>query len=596
MTETARRKIVRAAWRLAKDYWTSEERWSAWGLLVAVVALNLGNVYISVQINRWNSAFYDALQSFNRGELFRQLGIFCILVVFAVSMSVYALYLSQMLQIRWRRWLTRRYLAAWLANRAYYRLQLGGTTDNPDQRISEDLNQFTAFVLSLSVGLITSAISLASFVVILWKLSGPLEIPLGAWGTMHIPAYLVWAALLYAGAGTWLAFKIGRPLVPLNFARQRFEADFRFSLMRLRENAESVALYGGEPVELGICCERFSGVFENFRQIMRRQKCLTWFTLGYAQVAVVFPVLVVSPRYFAQQIGLGGLMQVVNAFSFVQNALSFIINSYTDIATWQAVTQRLSGFEEQLLAIHQATGAPRQITSRRGDAGVAVTDLDLDLPDGTPLLRGVTFAHGRGESVLLAGPTGTGKSMLLRAIAGIWPFGRGEIRLGKGSMLFLPQRPYLPLGTLAGALLYPNADRCSVPPARLVAVLEQVGLGSLAGELDRVENWSLRLSLGEQQRLAFARILLMEPALLFLDEATSALDELAEARLYGLLRVAPWGPTVVSVGHRSTLRKFHDHTLDVAAFRPGREQPQPVRTIFLEPPEVLAVPPLAGSC
>jgi putative ATP-binding cassette transporter len=572
MIDMARRQIVRDAWRLAKPYWTSEEKWSAWGLLVAVIALNLGNVYISVRINAWNNAFYSSLQAFNSGELVRQLGTFCILVAFAIAMSVYALYLNQMLQIRWRRWLTRRYLGAWLADHAYYQLQLLDTTDNPDQRIAEDLNQFTAYVLSLSLGLLTSVVSLVSFLVILWWLSGPAEIPIGKWGTVHIPAYLVWTALLYAGVGTWLTVKIGRPLVPLNVARQRFEADFRFSLVRLRENAESVALYGGEPVELRVFNERFRSVFENFRHVMKRQRRLTCFTLGYTQVGVIFPLVVVSPRYIAKQIGWGGLMQVVNAFSFVQNSLSFIINAYTDIAAWQAVTQRLSGFEQQLLAIHQSKRAPRQINIRRGDIGVAVKEIDLDLPDGTSLLRDVAFASARGEALLIEGPTGAGKSTLLRAIAGIWPFGRGEIRLGKGRMLFVPQRPYLPLGTLASALLYPLGDKCGVSTARLAAVLEEVGLGTFAGELDRIENWSQRLSLGEQQRFAFARILLVEPALLFLDEATSALDEPSEAQLYGLLRAASWRPTVVSVGHRSTLRNFHDHVLDIATFSPHREQ------------------------
>ena len=556
MIDTARGQIVRDAWRLARPYWTSEEKWSAWGLLLVVIAFNLGNVYISVRINAWNNAFYNALQAFNSGELIRQLGTFCILVAFAIAMSVYALYLNQMLQIRWRRWLTRRYLGAWLADYAYYQLQLLDTTDNPDQRIAEDLNQFTAYVLSLSLGLLTSGVSLVSFLVILWGFSGPAEIPLGKWGTVHIPAYLVWTALFYAGVGTWLTAKIGRPLVPLNVARQRFEADFRFSLVRFRENAEGVALYGGEPVELRVFNECFRSVFENFRHIMKRQRRLTCFTLAYTQVAVIFPLLVVSPRYFAKQIGWGGLMQMVNAFSFVQNSLSFIIDAYTDIAAWQAVTLRLSGFEQQLLAIHQSKRAPRQINIRRSDNGVDVKEIDLDLPDGTPLLRDVAFASARGEALLIVGPTGAGKSTLLRAIAGIWPFGRGEIRLGKGRILFVPQRPYLPLGTLASALLYPRGDKCGVSTARLAAVLEKVGLGALAGELDMIKNWSQRLSLGEQQRFAFARILLVEPALLFLDEATSALDEPSEAQLYGLLRAASWRPTVVSVGHRSTLRNF----------------------------------------
>ena len=578
-----RRNITRTAWRLAKWYWTSEEKWSAWALLACVIGLNLGNVYVSVRINEWNRSFYNALQAFDSEGLFRQLGIFCVLVVFSISMSVYGLYLSQMLQIRWRRWLTSRYLGAWLADQAYYQLELGGRTDNPDQRIAEDLNQFTTYVLSLSIGLISSVVSLISFLVILWGLSGPADIALGTWATLHIPAYLVWAALLYAGIGTWLTIKIGQPLVPLNYARQRFEADFRFSLVRFRENAESVALSGGEPVELKLFKERFGSVFENFCQIMKRQKRLTWFTLGYAQVAVIFPVVVISPRYFLKQIGLGGLMQAVNAFSFVQNALSFIINAYSDIAAWQAVTERLGGFEKSLEALHQGKRAARQIVLRHGGLGVAVHELDIDMPDGTALLRGVSFAPAQGKAMLIAGRSGAGKSTLLRAIAGIWPYGRGEIRLGKGPIHFVPQRPYLPLGTLASALRYPGTEKGAYSSQRLEAVLEEVGLGALAAELDDVQNWSQRLSLGEQQRLAFARILLIKPALLFLDEATSALDEVCEARLYGLLRSAPWRPTIVSVGHRSTLRAFHDQILDIAAFSPSPPHPHYLTILFPEP-------------
>ncbi len=566
----ARRRDLADAWRLTKPYFVSEEKVAAWTLVVAVVLLNLANVYVHVRINQWSAAEYNALGMYNYDEFIHQFWIFLILSAFNIVITVYALYLNQMLQIRWRRWLTRRYLATWLTDRTYFRLQLvGGTTDNPDQRIQEDLNLFTTYVMSLSLGLMTAVVSLFSFLFILWELSGPATIPLGTWGTWYIPGYLVWAALLYSGIGTWLSIKVGRPLVPLNFAQQRFEADFRYSLIRLRENAESIAFYGGEAPEYSIFRSRFANVVDNFYRIMVRRKHLSWFTASFTQAAIVFPILVAAPRYFAKQIQLGGLIQVLGAFGMVQNALSFIITSYPDIAAWQACTERLSAFEGRMRQVVESMRAPQQINLRRG-GGVEVQNLDVDLPDGTRLLRGVTFSAAPGEALLLIGPTGAGKSTTLRAMAGLWPFGKGDVVLGEGVEMFLPQKPYLPLGTLRQVLLYPREDKDDarrVPDKRLADVLEQVNLRPFARSLDTVDNWSLRLSLGEQQRLAFARVLLIEPSVVIMDEATSALDEPTEARLYGLIRNMPHRPTVVSVGHRSTLREFHDKVCDIGEFR-----------------------------
>jgi putative ATP-binding cassette transporter len=560
--DPTKRHLLRDAWRLINPYWRSEEKWSARGLLLAVIALNFGSVYIGVRMNEWNRGFYNALQTYDKVELFRQFGIFCLLGGCAMLISVNALYLNQRLQIRWRRWLTRRYLASWLNDRAYYHLQQLSTTDNPDQRISEDLSQFTVYAMNLSIGLISSIVSLISFLYILWGLSGSADIPLGSIGILHIPAFLVWSALVYAGVGTWLTIIVGRPLVPLNFARQRFEADFRFSLVRLRENTESIAFYRGEPIELGVFRDRFSNVFTNFFGIMKRQRILGFFTQGYAQMATIFPYLVIAPRYFDKLITLGGLMQVVNAFSFVQNSLSFIVNSYPDIAAFLAVTQRLSAFEERLSAIHEGFHAPRRIKIKSAGIGLSVKSLDLSLPDGTPLLRGISFEPKRGELLLVAGHTGIGKSTVMRAIAGIWLFGSGEIRLGDERALFVPQRFYLPLGTLENALLYPYEE--SRISNDFGEVLEQVGLETFIEKAQIVDDWSQRLSLGEQQRLAFARVLLAKPKLVFLDETTSALDDKAEANLYNLLRTASWRPTVVSFGHNSTLVRFHDQVLDLA--------------------------------
>jgi putative ATP-binding cassette transporter len=541
-------------------FWFSEDRWAARGLLLAVIALNLGIVDINVLLNKWNNTFYDALQDKNYTVFLHQLIRFSWLAGLFIVLAVYQSYLNQMLQIRWRRWLTEHYLREWLTEGAYYRMQLvAGEADNPDQRVAEDVPQFIASTLNLSIGGMRAVVTLISFVAILWGLSGTLTIP----GTsIRLPGYLVWAALLYALAGTWLTDRIGRPLVRLNFDQQRYEADFRFNLVRFRENAEGVALYHGEADELRTFRERFGSIVRNWWAIMRQQKRLTWLTAGYGQAAVIFPLIVVAPRYFRGQILLGGLMQTAAAFGQVQDSLSFIVSSYTDIAAWRAVVERLAGFQGALELAHTQASAKVGIHHADGNGGGLIVDgVELDLPGGQPLIADVSLSLGRGESALLSGPSGVGKSTLLRAIAGIWPFGHGEIRVPSNTrVLFLPQKPYLPIGTLREAVSYPMPAG-GVDGTNLREALEAVGLSELSGRLDETCHWALQLSPGEQQRIAIARALVQKPDWLFLDEATSAVDEAAEARLYRLVRDRLPRTTLFSVGHRATLRPFHARQL-----------------------------------
>jgi putative ATP-binding cassette transporter len=564
MAVVTKRGFLRQAWDLAWPYWRSEEKWSAIGLLAAVIALNLITVWLNVRFNYWNNDFYNALQQYEWPEFWRQFAIFGVLAFAFIVVGVYSSYLRGILHIRWRRWLTECFLRDWLENQAYYRMQLNqAATDNPDQRISEDLDRFATISLALSLGLLSSFVTLVSFLSILWTLSGDLMIPLGGGASVDIPGYMVFAALIYAVAGTMLTRWIGQPLIKLSFDQQRYEADFRFSLVRLRENAENVAFYGGESREFETFQSRFVRVVSNWWGIIRRRKKLTWFTYGYDQLAIVFPFLVAAPRYFDKVIQLGGLMQIASAFRQVQESLSFIVSSYTEIAEYQAVVQRLAGFSEKMGEIGTERRSPQPIEIERSGAGVEVDLLDLNLPDGQLLRPNISLAAGRGESLLVTGASGLGKSTLLRAIAGLWPFGRGRIRVGDGRCLFLPQRPYLPLGTLADALVYPRAA-AELPRESLAEALRAVGLPDLVDRLEEEANWAQRLSIGEQQRLAFARVLLVRPEIVFLDEATSALDEAAEVYLYRLLREAPWRPTIVSVGHHGTLRRFHDAVVDLA--------------------------------
>ena len=546
-------------WRLARPYFFSEDRWAGRVLLGTVIAIELSVVAINVMLNQWNNRFYNALQERNWDAFIYEIGFFCVLAAIYIVLAVYQLYLNQWLQIRWRRWMTQHYLDHWLAGANHYRMQLlGDAADNPDQRIAEDINMFIDRTLTISVGLLSAIVTLVSFVVILWTLSA--AAPLHLFGaSLTIPGYLVWAALLYAAVGTTLTHLIGWPLVSLNFRQQRFEADFRFNLVRVRENSEQIALLGGETAERERLLDRFGYVVGNFLLIMQRTKKLTFLTSGYTQISIVFPFIVISPAYFAGAVQLGGLMQTASAFTSVQTALSFFVNAYRSLAEWRAVIARLDGFNIAAERARAAATAPQAIavSTREGRDRVEIDDLLVQLPQGTPLVAADDIAIAAGERVLLTGPSGSGKSTLFRAIAGTWPFGAGTIRVPKGAKLMaLPQRPYFPIGTLTAAVTYPDEPGTFGAEA-LSEVITAVGLPALAGRITEEAHWNRMLSLGEQQRLGIARAILQAPDYLFLDEATASLDEAAEAALYRLLNARLRRTTIVSIGHRSTLAAFH---------------------------------------
>jgi vitamin B12/bleomycin/antimicrobial peptide transport system ATP-binding/permease protein len=546
-----------AFWALARPYWVSEQRAKGLALLAAVIGLALALVWINVQLNTWNNDFYNAIQDKKIDDFYRLLGTFTLLAFAYIGIAVYRFYLQQMLQIEWRTWLNERFLADWLRDRAYYKLQLlDRGTDNPDQRIAEDLNLFVSNTLSLGLGLLSAVVTLVSFVAILWTLSGTLEL---SW--VSIPGYMVWCALLYAGLGTWLTHKIGRPLIGLGFNQQRFEADYRFSLVRLRENSEGVALYRGENEELTNFRERFVAVITNWWGIMRKQKQLNFFTVSYAQIAIIFPFVVAAPRYFSGVIQLGGLMQISSTFGHVQGSLSWFIDAYPQFASWKATVDRLTGFSASLERVREEG---EQLDGERTEgpgASLSLEDLNLSLPQGKPLLAATTLELRKNEDVLVSGPSGAGKSTFFRALAGIWPYWKGRVRLPKGArLLFLPQKPYLPIGSLKHAVAYP-ADAAKFRDEEVRESLAAVGLGPLAGDLERSENWAQLLSGGEQQRLAFARALLNRPDWLFLDEATASLPEEAQNELYRLLKQRLPGTTLVSIGHRESLAAHHTRRL-----------------------------------
>jgi len=559
------RAFAGKAWRLSAPYFHAEEKWKARGLLAAIVALNLGAVYMLVLINEWNRVFYDALQNKDAAVFWRELGRFTYLAFGFIIIAVYRFYLTQLLEMRWRSWMTRHYLDRWLQNHRFYQMELAryargsdAPPDNPDQRIAEDMNLFTAYTVSLSMGLLNAVVTLLSFVGILWSLSGSFSVTVQgqAW---DIPGFMVWMAVLYCLAGSVITHYIGRPQIALNFKQQRFEADFRHHLVRVREYSESIALDQGEAVERRQLGLRFGDVLANYLKLLNAQKRLTWFTSGFGQAAVVFPFIVAAPRFFSGAIQLGELMQIASAFGRVQDSLSWFVDNYSNLAAWRATTDRITSFEDSFHAMEAGSAATAGVT--HGEDAIAIDRFDLALPGGTALFAVQGARIAAGDTVLLKGPSGSGKSTLFRGLAGIWPWAQRRLRLPDDfdtRAMFLPQRPYFPNGPLRDALAYPEpAER--YPDAQLREALAQALLPDLSDRLDDSDAWGQKLSGGEQQRLAIARALLKRPRWLFVDEATSALDESAEAALYERLRalVAAQNGALVSIAHRPGVAAWH---------------------------------------
>jgi putative ATP-binding cassette transporter len=555
-------------WKLTAPYFWSEERWTARGLLAIVIGGNVFLVYIAKLLNQWNARFFNALQDKNVDAFWAELRYFVVLAFIFIVVAVYRLWFRQMLQIRWRRWLTEVYYRDWLAERTYYRMELtNAQADNPEQRIEDDCNAFTGQTLVILLDLLSQILTLVTFTTILWGLSGSITVPI--FGGLTIPGYMMWVAVVYAAIGSWLTYKIGRPLVRVNFDLQRYNADFRYRMVRVRENAESIALYRGEPDERRRLEGAFGRIFGVWWDYMRYNKRLTWFTAFYGQAANVFPIVVASPRYFTGQIPLGVLTQTAGAFGQVQGSLSWFVDVWPTLAEWKATIDRLTTFGESMEAARQVTAATGFTVERVADEALRLEDVEVALPNGRILLEQVSLEVRQGDRLMIQGPSGSGKTTLFRVLAGLWPYGQGLIQLPKDArVLFLPQKPYLPVGTLRESLCFP--DR---PDAHgLVAIgeaLAATGLDHLADRLEEERFWSPVLSPGEQQRLAVARAILLRPDWLFLDEATSALDAAMEAKLYKLLRERLPESAIVSIAHNPSVVAFHDRRLviDPAARR-----------------------------
>lgn len=543
---------LKAFFLMLKSYWGCKDSIKSWILLVVIISLTGGSVYIATSINSWYKEFWDTIQNYDIDGFKHQLIIFVILASIHVVVSVYNAYLKSCLAINWRTWLTGKTMTRWLESDNYYKLQLADkNTDNPDQRIAEDLNMFVSSTIVLIIGTATDLAMMISFGVVLWQLSSAVDITVMGM-SIHLPdGYMCYLALLYAILGTALTFYLGKPLVKLNFRQQRYEADFRFSLIRVRENSESIALYKGEEEENKYLRQSFSDLVANYIKLIVCTKRLGFLTLGYSQTAVIFPMLISAPLYFAKIITMGSIMQISSAFGRVQDSLSTLVSNFTSWASWKSVVDRLALFYLSMEEVEKL----RCIAIEKNATKLEVRDLQIKSPRDKLLLEHVNLDLSSGESLLIRGASGCGKSTLIKALAGIWPYTQGQVRyLNEAKVLFLSQKPYLPQGSLRLAASYPSAP---IEDGRTEQFFKLVGLEHLIPHLDEVDTWSHILSLGEQQRVAIVRALLNQPDMLFLDEASSAMDEQSESLVYDLLNQYLPHCIMISVGHRSTLIAKH---------------------------------------
>ena len=552
------RRFGRHVWRLIRIYWGSRDSVVALVLLVGAVALELATVYGNLRLSDAERRIFDGFQQKNAMAFLEAIGFFAVFSIAFVVVSAFRVYLRQLVEIRWRRGLTADYVDRWIGPRAYAQVQLHrDAVDNPDQRVAEDVRDFVASALGLSLSLLSAVATLVSFGGLLWVLSREWALPVGR-AHFHIPGFMLWVALLYAAFSSWLTHMVGRPLVALNVDRLRYEADFRYGLMRFRDNVELVTLSDGAALERRAAVTRFGSVVRNWWDLITAQRRLTMFTGFVGQANGVVPLLVAAPSFFAGLITLGTIAQVRFAYGQVSGALSWFVFAYQEIARWRANVERLSGFTE----VMDATAVELSHTGIRvvhGRASILhLAQLRLDGPDGATLVDAGNGTVKAGERVAITGPSGAGKTVLLRAIAGIWPFGSGRIDVPAGArMLFVPQWPYLPVGSLRAVVSYPSPEG-TFSDDRIREVLGFLGLEQLGTRLDESHPWDQRLSPHEQQRIAMARVFLNEPDWVFLDKTTSALDEDMEKRVYDLLQARLPGATVISVAHRPAVAAYHD--------------------------------------